>query len=912
MAERSGDLREQSGGTPPSKAPEHRMLSSSLAGLQSRPAKKSLPRPWMPWLLRAYRLSIVIGLVWLVHWQARWFATRAGASISIRQARRFFPAAAKVQLRDPARGLYFVTDNRGDTVGCLLTTSPATDQIIGYSGPNNLLIALDSHGAIAGLELLHSGDTPEHVARVKRDAGFLRSFIGWKPNETPPPKISAVSGATLTSFAIAESIEQRLAGTVPSLRFPAPITLEEVRTVFTNAASVEPDRARLRVLDPAGRVLGFATRTSPQSDNISGYRGPTDCLVALAPDGKTITAIQIRKSYDTDSYVDVVRRDPRYLKRFVGRTIDEIAGLDDKNQKIEGVSGATLTSRGIAEGLKARFARESGRELVQRRHWEPGGRDYGLAAVIAGSLFMAFSSWRGRPLVRGAWLALLIVYVGLVNHDLLSLALFAGWAAHGVAFKAASGLALLAGAAFLVPWSTRRQLYCHQICPHGAAQQLLGKIGRRRWTFPRSWNGPLEFIPVMLLALALLGLLVGWKIDLASIEPFDAWVWGSAGVATLAIALLGLAASIFIPQGYCRYGCPTGALLNFVRSTGSADRWGRREWTGLSFLGAALLAVALVRAWPHPELVLEPLGLHGRMMGTTWSVKIHDEVADLPALEKRIAQEFEWAESMTSHWRTNTDISRFNAARTTNAMPVPWPVITLARWSAEISRETGGAFDITVGPLVNLWGFGPGPRRAAPPSEAEITEALPAVGWDKLEILDGMLRKGHPGLGIDLSAIAVGWAVDQVSQLLEYRGYTNFLVEAGGELRARGRWTIAIEHPNRLCTLTNESIGTSGTYRRNFKSGGREYSHLINPRTGRPVTHQTVTVSVRGADCAHADAWGAALNVLGVEEGLPLAERLNLAAQFVVQERDGTLTVSQSRAWKEREARGAARPAVQR
>jgi thiamine biosynthesis lipoprotein len=288
-------------------------------------------------------------------------------------------------------------------------------------------------------------------------------------------------------------------------------------------------------------------------------------------------------------------------------------------------------------------------------------------------------------------------------------------------------------------------------------------------------------------------------------------------------------------------------------------------------------------------------------MGTTWSVKIRDEVADPAVIEKAIADEFELAESLTSHWRTNTDLSVFNRTATTNAMPVPWPVLTLSRWAAEISRVTDGAYDITVGALVKLWGFGPAPRRTEPPTEPEIAAALPGVGWQKLEVLDGMLRKQHPALEVDLSSIAPGWAIDQVAQLLERRGYTNFLVESGGELRASGRWTIAIEHPNRTATLTNESIGTSGTYRQNYQSGGRQYSHLIEPRTGRPITHRTVSVSVRYPDCAHADPWGTALNVLGVDAGLPLAERLNLAAQFVVERGDGTLEVKQSSAWTARE-----------
>src|SRR2546426_2089471 len=460
----------------------------------------------LPLLLRLYRAGVLLVIVVLVHQQARWRDAQGGSSISIRQARKFFPAANRVQLRDAERGLHFVTDARGDTIGCLLTTSPQTDQIIGYSGPNNLLIVLDNHGAIAGLELLRSEDTEEHVERVKRDSGFLRAFIGWKPSEAPPPKIAGVSGATLTSFAIAEAIQQRLAGAAPSLRFPEPVTLDEVRFLFNNATRVVPDHSRLRVLDASGGLLGFGVRTSPQADNISGYRGPTECLVALGPDGRTITGVRVRRSYDTDSYVDQIRRAEPFLKRFVGRSIEELAALEFPKEKIEGVSGATQTARAVAEGLQRRFAAEM-KAQAPTPGWRPRPRDWALAGVIVGALLMSFTALRGHRWVRVAWQLVLVGYVGLVNHDLLSLALFGGWAANGLALKAAPGLVLLAVAAFLVPWTTRRQVYCHQICPHGAAHQLL--LLRRRWAPPVKLAQALEHVPAILLGFALLTLLLG-------------------------------------------------------------------------------------------------------------------------------------------------------------------------------------------------------------------------------------------------------------------------------------------------------------------------------------------------------------------------------------------------------------------
>lgn len=863
-------------------------------------AKPARSRKFLPLLLRLYRAGLLMVIILVVHAQARWFEAQRAAPISLKKAQKYFPDAHRVHLRDPDRGLYIVTDSRGNTKGGLLTTSPHTDNIIGYSGPNNLLVALDDRGAIAGIELLRSGDTEEHVKKIKAQTNFLGSFINWKPSEDPPPDIAAVSGATLTSFAIVESIQQRLAGAAPSLRFPDPITLTEVQALFTNASRLVPDQSQFRVLDASDRLLGFVVRTSPQADNVRGYRGPSECLVALDPNGRTITDFRIRRSYDTDSYVDQIRRAEGFVKLFIGRSIEELAAFEYPKERIDGVSGATLTAQAVAGGLQRRSSTEV-RAQRPSGSWRPQARDWALASVIIIAIGMSFSSLRGNRWARLSWQLLLVGYVGLVNHDLLSLALFSGWAANGVALKAAPGLVLLGAAALLVPWTTRRQVYCHQICPHGAAQQLLGRLSRMRWSPPPRLARALEVVPVLLLAAALLAIVIGWNLNLAQIEPFDAWVWRTAGVAMLVFAAIGLVASLFIPQAYCRFGCATGALLNFIRSAGSADRWSRRDWAALGFLATAIIAVIGVRVWPHSEAAPVPLAFHGRAMGTTWSVKIHDEIADPAAFEKEIVRELEVAEKLTSHWRTNTDISVFNQTASTEPMPVPWPVLTLSRWSAEISRASEGAFDITVGPLVRLWGFGPGPRRTEPPAEAEIGAVRASVGWQKLELLDGMLRKQEPNLEVDLSSIAKGWAIDQVTKLIDLRGYTNFLVEAGGELRARGRWRIAIEHPTRTCTLTNEAIATSGTYRQQYESGGGQYSHLIDPRTGRPITHNTVSVSVRHAECAQADAWATALNVLGIEQGLPLAERLNLAAEFVVEKSQGALEVHKSSTWKARD-----------
>lgn len=850
--------------------------------------------------LRLYRLGVLAVIVVLIHQQAGWIADQRAPVISLREAGRFFPEARRIDTPDPERGLHVIMDPLGETLGGMMTTAPWTDHIIGYSGPNNLLVILDPGGAILRVELLDSGDTGEFVEQVRNAPDFLPGLAGWKPSEQPVPDVDVVSGATLTSYAILESVQERLAGSSLSLRFPDPVTLHEAQAMFPLASCLEAEGGVFRVLDSGGQLLGLILRTSPEADNVSGYQGPTECLLGLAADGQTVTALAIRKSYDTPSYVTQIREAQGVRDLFLGRTLKDLAKLKYPRRNPDGVSGATRTARAVVEGSQRRVASE----LAERDPsvpWLPQTRDLAMAGVILIALIMAWTPLRGRRAVRVAWLCVLVGYVGLINHDLLSLSLFAGWASHGMALKAAPGLVLLTAAALLVPWGARRQLYCHHLCPHGAAQQLLGKVLPRRRAVPPKVARWLVKIPVLLLLLALVAVLAGWAWDLASLEAFDAWNWKTAGVATIAIAATGLVASLFVPQAYCKFGCPTGVIFSFLRSTGTGDRWGRRDWAALGFLAAGLVTVVAARNVPRIAPEPEPVLLTGHTMGTTWSVKVRDDLASAPLLEQTIAKEFAWAESLTSHWRDDTELARFNRAPTTDPVRMPWPVMTLSRWAAEIGGETDGAYDITIGPLVRLWGFGPDADRDAQPTEAELDDARLQVGWERLDILDDELRKRHPELQVDLSSIAKGWAIDKVVDKLEFQDYRDFLVEAGGELRAVGRWEVAIEHPPRSVTLEDESIATSGTYRQFNEADGVRTTHLIDPRTGRPVTHRTVSVSVRHKDCARADAWATALNVLGAEDGMPVAERLGLAAQFVVEQSTGDLEVLSSPEWKERE-----------
>jgi NosR/NirI family transcriptional regulator, nitrous oxide reductase regulator len=301
--------------------------------------------------------------------------------------------------------------------------------------------------------------------------------------------------------------------------------------------------------------------------------------------------LKIHSSEDTESYIKDITVDRRFLKKWNGLTWDAAAALDLKAAGIEGVSGSTMTSMAIAQSVKARL-QLSRDQLAARVPLRFAWRDYALLAVIAAAGLMAF----GPPAVRHRWKRpyqfVLIVYVGLIAGDLLAQKLLVGWTRSGIPWTTAPGLVLLAAAALLVPLATGKPLYCHHVCPHGAAQELLSHYRPARFqiTLSASVIRGLEYLPFALVFFTIAVALLALPFDLAGLEPFAAYVIRSAGVATLAVAAVGLIASFFVPQAYCRFGCPTGALLNFVRARGPTDRFSRRDYAALALVA---LAVAL-------------------------------------------------------------------------------------------------------------------------------------------------------------------------------------------------------------------------------------------------------------------------------------------------------------------------------
>ncbi|HPG41369.1 MAG TPA: FAD:protein FMN transferase [bacterium] len=294
----------------------------------------------------------------------------------------------------------------------------------------------------------------------------------------------------------------------------------------------------------------------------------------------------------------------------------------------------------------------------------------------------------------------------------------------------------------------------------------------------------------------------------------------------------------------------------------------------------------------------------GRTMGTTFSIKIaipENSGQVQEALEKQIYALLDTVNMQMSTYLETSELSRFNTYRGSEWFPVSPPMALVMGYAQHISAISGGAFDITVGPLVNLWGFGPEVSPDDLPPDAEVQKRKQLVGYINLQVRKDppALQKAIPDMYCDLSAIAKGYGVDVVADYLLARGYKNILVEIGGEIRSAGhnhhnkKWRIGISSPvtepgiQKVLTVDNCGVATSGDYRNYFEKDGIRYSHTIDPSTGRPITHKLASVTVLHDSCMVADGLATAINVLGPEKGYEFAINQNLMVFMIVKSDTG-------------------------
>ncbi len=292
-------------------------------------------------------------------------------------------------------------------------------------------------------------------------------------------------------------------------------------------------------------------------------------------------------------------------------------------------------------------------------------------------------------------------------------------------------------------------------------------------------------------------------------------------------------------------------------------------------------------------------------MGTYFRVQVvEDGLSDerRQALEAAIEEELAGVNDRMSTYLPDSELSRFNRHRETTPFAVSAATFEVFAAALATSERTGGAFDVTVGPLVDAWGFGPGDEEPPEPDPAAVRRILERIGYRRLELDPEArtVRKARADLACDLSGIAKGYAVDRVVERLAALGAGDVWVEVGGEVRAagtnaRGRaWRLGIERPQllpgslqRIVPLADLAVATSGDYRNYREIDGERFSHLIDPRTGWPIRHRLASVSVFHPRCMVADGLATALMVMGAEEGYELAGKENLPVLFLVRDGDG-------------------------
>jgi thiamine biosynthesis lipoprotein len=315
------------------------------------------------------------------------------------------------------------------------------------------------------------------------------------------------------------------------------------------------------------------------------------------------------------------------------------------------------------------------------------------------------------------------------------------------------------------------------------------------------------------------------------------------------------------------------------------------------------------------------LVLSGPTQGTTYTIKIAGtpQEVDEDAVRRTIDEVLANIDREMSTYRADSAIAQFNAAQSTDWIDVPVGLARVVDAALKVSERTNGAFDITVAPLVAAWGFSTSGEPDTLPSDAQLAALRARIGHRRLEVRfePAALRKLVPSLTVDVNGIAPGYAVDVLAERFKALGLRNFMIDIGGEVLVRGRnaadtpWRIAVERPEdnesetmaspfAIVELVDRSVTTSGEYRHYFERDGQRYSHTIDPRTGHPIVSRG-SVAVVGRTSAEIDAWATALNVLGPEEGLRLANTEGIAAMYIVV--DGDKLTARKSATFEREVR---------
>ncbi|WP_411845794.1 FMN-binding protein [Roseibacillus persicicus] len=489
-------------------------------------------------------------------------------------------------LGEAKEGLVEILGEGEAVLGWVTMTSPASDGVVGYSGATNLLVVFDPAGVIQGMRVLDSADTKSHLTRIEREADFWKQWRGRKASDSPREPV-VVSGATLTSEAIAKAMRARFLGESDAGFYDQESSLSPIQESNDEVESLRPvpeRRGSYELLDGAGQGVGYLLRSGNRAGQARGFNATQDVWVLLDARGETVEDVRLQGTRDNEPYILDVQEELKWTEAYRGKAVSELASDPRSGDLIFPVSGATVTAGSIAETVRG-LLREWQRELTKTSWWQ--GRDWSVVAWMALALGLGWSRWKGRKWVRWVTEAAAIAVGGLWLGVMIGMGSLVGWSRGGLPWESFPGLVLVAAVAVLVPVTTGKNAYCARLCAHGAAQGILFRLTKWRWVPGARTHRGLKSLRWLLLTAVVLLAAMGLRRDFSAVEPFDVWSVGFYALIPSVIWVLGLVLSLFVPKAYCKYGCPTGYLLEHL--TASRGRFQPRDgWAGLLALVAWL------------------------------------------------------------------------------------------------------------------------------------------------------------------------------------------------------------------------------------------------------------------------------------------------------------------------------------
>jgi NosR/NirI family nitrous oxide reductase transcriptional regulator len=531
-------------------------------------------RRWQRWLVGLMRLGLIAAAM-----ACLWFDRddeELDANACLTAAQEVYPDA--VTIGDLQEGWLPLLSGRAELLGWVTTTNPQAKRIQGYSGPSELMVIADPMRRVKRVRFWKSSDTAGHVEIVRRDSSFWNQWDGRSETslgiyETP----RLVSGASVTSEAMARGLAARFGAEGLANDFSRDLLVKDVVPWFPNATALqETDRPGCWEVRDAQQRLGYVLRSSRMAVAVRGFNGASDVLVAIDAAESTVLGIAMLETRDNEPYITDVRDELRYTNGFAGVPVRDLVSSEDHTDYLL-VSGASTTARAVWATAQEMIRRH----LLEQQPWAfPWRVSLGMAWLAAGLWF----GFRGGKKSR-ALFALCSVIAGLTLGWMVGQDQLLGWGRNGWQSLPALPLLTMTAIALIVPAFTGKNVYCSRICPHGAAQTLVGMAIKKRWSLPAKWHRVFASVPWFTLV-AIWGLAIaGMRWPFAQAEPFEVWSTGFYALLPAAIFTVGLLTAFFLPQGYCHYGCPTGALLKFL--THSPGRWTRRDG-----IAALLVAVA--------------------------------------------------------------------------------------------------------------------------------------------------------------------------------------------------------------------------------------------------------------------------------------------------------------------------------